>query len=200
MIFRVVVLLSTLTALFPLEVQAASPWLDQAWNAFQKRGGGSAPRLPYGTIPLNSSQIPQILSTRTDWNKDTRSIETIRNKLAVSAFAIDGKQFSALDHVFTSSAVANYSEPLGVLSGLDNITSALEQSLNGVGTQHLIGNQFTLFVDERNAFSVTYFQVTYVGGSDDRNDTVFAVGQYQDSWFRKDSKTQDWLIVYRNVV
>jgi hypothetical protein len=65
----------------------------------------------------------------------------IRNTLARYALAIDGKQFTDLSLVFTPTAVANYSAPLNVLSGLTTIEAVLQASLAPVSTQHLLGTQ-----------------------------------------------------------
>lgn len=166
-------------------------------NDLRVRGSeGAMPRLPYGTAPLNATQLPQILSTRTDRNKDSQSIDSIRNKLAVYSYAVDGKEFLALDQVFSASAVANYSSSLGVLSGGTVIRDALTTEFAGPTTQHLLGSTFVLFSDLRDAFSVTGFQITTLAS----NCTSQVFGQFQDSWFRRSGRTQDWKIAYRNVI
>ncbi|KAI7783417.1 hypothetical protein LA080_011978 [Diaporthe eres] len=53
----------------------------------------------------------------------------IRNTLATYTFSIDSKNFTALSSVFHPDAVANYSEPINVISGLSEITATLEASL-----------------------------------------------------------------------
>lgn len=63
----------------------------------------------------------------------------IRNTLAHYPLAIDGKNFDALDRVFTQDAVANYSAPLNVLTGLDEIKKVLGQVLAPVLSQHSLG-------------------------------------------------------------
>lgn len=169
----------------------------QYHHDLNKRGNeGGTPRLPYGTAPLNATQLPGILSTRTDWNKDSQSIDSIRNKLAVYAYAVDGKEFSVLNQVFSASAVANYSSSLGTLNGEIEISAALSRNMTNSTTQHLLASTFVLFSDLRDAFSVTNFQVTTFA----KEGTSQAFGQFQDSWFRRNSRTQDWQIVYRNVI
>jgi hypothetical protein len=54
--------------------------------------------------------------------------EAIRNTLATYPLMIGSKQFQLLDQVFTSDVVANYSAPLGVLIGLPQVESMLQQS------------------------------------------------------------------------
>ena len=65
----------------------------------------------------------------------------IRDTLAHYPLAIGGKNFAGLDLVFTPDVVANYSEPLGVLTGLSSVISTLEASLAPVTTQHALSTQ-----------------------------------------------------------
>lgn len=162
---------------------------------------GPAPQLPYGTTPLDSSQLPQLLAQKTSLDHDTRSMETIRNKLSLYAFAIDGKQFDVLEQIFSSDAVANYSAPLGVLSGVAEIIATMEQTQAKVSAgQHSLSSQFVEIVDEHNAFSVSYFVSAQFGKGVYLNEGLYSTGQYQDSWFRQDPKRQEWMISHRNLV
>lgn len=63
----------------------------------------------------------------------------IRDTLNHYPLAIDGKNFDALDRVFAQDAVANYSAPINVLTGLDEIKKVLEQALAPVLSQHSLG-------------------------------------------------------------
>lgn len=169
---------------------------------YEKRATpGAMPRMPYGTSIWNSSQLPHILGAKADLTGDQRSIETIRNKIALYAFIVDGQQWDTLGNVFASNAAANYSTPLYILSGLDNITATLQQASSNVSvSQHQIGSQFIETVDSRNAYSVSYFTSTQFGKGDYANEALYSRGQYQDTWFRENPRTQDWHIVWRNLV
>lgn len=163
--------------------------------------GGPTPRLPFGTSTFNATQLPVILAATDTESRtsDTHSLDTIRNKLALYTYILDGQQFSALDQVFADDAVANYSGSIGPLNGLSDIEDALgkSQALFGA-TQTLLGSVFVEVVDEHDAYSVAYFRsVQFRVGS---GQVTYALGMYQDSWFRTDPKKQAWRIIRRNVV
>ncbi|KAG0652999.1 hypothetical protein D0Z07_0532 [Hyphodiscus hymeniophilus] len=79
----------------------------------------------------------------------------IRNTLAHYPLAIDEKRFSALSLVFTPDAVANYSAPLNVLTGLPMIEDVLEADLRVVSTQHSYGTQLIEVYRDGTADTVT---------------------------------------------
>ena len=80
---------------------------------------------------------------------------SIRNMLAQYPLAIDGKQFENLSLVFTPNAVANYSAPLNVLTGLPMIEATLEAGLRPVSTQHSYGTQLIDVNGDGTADTVT---------------------------------------------
>lgn len=170
----------------------------QNTNAEHKRS--LLPHLPYGTFPIDLSQIPELLGTNIDSDADSHSINIIKQKLSLYTFSVDGKNFEALRHVFAEDAVANYSAPLFEFSGLANITTILEQSVLKVTTQHMLGSQFVEIADVNNAFSVSYFQAVHLGKGAYTGEVLYGYGEYQDSWFRENQASQDWFIAYRNVV
>ncbi|KAF6226973.1 hypothetical protein HO133_008414 [Letharia lupina] len=109
----------------------------------------------------------------------------IRETLAHYPLAIDGKNFAALDLVFTQHVVANYSEPLGVLTGLPAVVSALESSLSPVGTQHAFSTQvIEILAGEVEARSLTYYTASHFGQGDYYGQVLYAYGQYQDDWIK----------------
>lgn len=88
----------------------------------------------------------------------------IRNTLSHYPLAIDGKNFPALSLVFTQDVVANYSAPLGVLTGLASVISTLEASLAPVNTQHALSTQVVEILDgEMEAMTLSYFTATHFG-------------------------------------
>ncbi|KAJ5690160.1 hypothetical protein N7462_004552 [Penicillium macrosclerotiorum] len=129
---------------------------------------------------------------------DAGTIEAIRNTLAIYPFAIDGKNFDALNKVFTTDATANYSAPLNILSPLSSIQSVLESSLACVTTQHLYGTQWIDVLSPITARSVTYFRAAHFGKGETEGQVLYAYGQYQDNWERQ--LTGTWRIVHRNLV
>ncbi|KAJ5794007.1 hypothetical protein N7457_000606 [Penicillium paradoxum] len=131
-------------------------------------------------------------------NTDASTIETIRNTMALYAFAIDGKDFDSLNKVFATDAVANYSEPLNVLTPLSTIQSTLSMSLKCVTTQHFLGTQRIDVLSPTTAKSVTYYRAAHFGQGEKQTEVDYAYGQYQDDWERQSSGS--WRIVHRNLV
>jgi ketosteroid isomerase-like protein len=125
-------------------------------------------------------------------------VESIRNTLAHYPLAIDGKNFAALNLVFTPNAVANYSAPLNVVTGLATIESVLEASLAPVTTQHSYGTQVIDVLSANSAFSVTYFTATHFGKGEYLGQILTSHGQYQDVLARQKDLT--WRITHRNLV
>lgn len=137
---------------------------------------------------------------------DATSIEAIRQVIALYAFAIDGRNWGALSKVFTENARANYSDPIGVVVGLQNIINALEPGLlNFASTQHFMGTQYIDICSLTTAVSVTYFQashffVPYTGIQNTINGSQVFIdkSQYQDTWARQTDGT--WKITNRNLL
>ncbi|KAH8697812.1 hypothetical protein BGW36DRAFT_427760 [Talaromyces proteolyticus] len=156
----------------------------------------SSQSLPFGTQPI---PFPALA---TDFPPaplvDAVSIEAIRNTLALYPFAIDGKNFAALDNIFMQNAVANYSAPLNVLTPLSQIQSVLSSSLACVTTQHMFGTQVIEIISPTVAVSVTYYRAAHFGTNNQTGQVAYAYGQYQDTWQRQADWT--WKITYRNLV
>jgi hypothetical protein len=125
-------------------------------------------------------------------------VEAIRTTLALYPLAIDGKNFNALGQLFTSNAVANYSEPLNILTPLSTIQSVLQSSLSAVTTQHAFATQLIGVLSPTSAFSVTYYTATHFGRGPFLRLTVTAYGQYQDMWAKQSDAS--WKITHRNLV
>lgn len=150
-----------------------------------------------GTDAIPFSSLPALIS-KENFKADPRSIETIRATLALYPLAIDGKNFESLSLIFAPDAVANYSEPLNVLTPLSTIQSVLETSLNPVTTQHSFGTQLIDVLSHDSAFSVTYYTATHFGREEFTGKTATAFGQYQDVW--KKQGDGGWKITNRNLV
>lgn len=180
--------------------------LSTVGTAFQHPQG--CPKL--APAPVAPEKLPSIFTARPD--VDVQALldtEAIRRTLALYALAIDGRSYDSLSHIFAQDVVANYSAPLGVLTGLDAIKTSLEASLTVFDrTQHLLGSQIIEICGPRNdaAVSVTYYQATHflprnaTGGAMDVADdssVMDAWGQYQDTWRKARG---GWRIVSRNLV
>lgn len=115
-------------------------------------------------IPLPS--LPSLFAPDADPSPPDPVAESqIRNTLVTYALSIDSKNFTALSSVFHQDAVANFSEPINVLTGLSEIMGTLEASLAVfAGTQHHYGTQ-AIRIDDVGACAraVTYFTATHFG-------------------------------------
>lgn len=116
--------------------------------------------------PLSPPSLPSLFAPGVDLSLPDLIIESqIRNTLATYALSIDSKNFTALSSVFHPDAVANYSEPLNVMSGLPEIMGTLEASLEMfAGTQHSYGTQ-AIRIDDAigSARAVTYYTAVHFG-------------------------------------
>ena len=137
---------------------------------------------------------------------DATSIEAIRQTLAIYALAIDGRNFEALRKVFTTNTRANYSDPIGVLNGVQAIIDTLPPGLTAfASTQHFLGTQYIDICSLTTAVSVTYFQASHffvpytgIGNTINGSQVLIDKAQYQDTWARQRDGT--WKITNRNLV
>src|ERR1700761_2886939 len=66
------------------------------------------------------------------------SWQQISNTLSTYCYALDSKDFSILEDVFTSDAVAYFPAPLNTMNGVAAIESDLKWDLENITTQHLL--------------------------------------------------------------
>ena len=171
-------------------------------SSFSTSSYGGCPRFSPGPVPFSqlADQFPNPTAV------DVNNIEIIRQTLAVYAFAIDGRNFEALRKVFTTNTRANYSDPIGVLNGVQAIIDTLPPGLASfASTQHLYGSQAIWICSPNNAVSVTYFQashffVPYTGIANTINNSQILIdrAQYQDVWAKQRDGT--WKITNRTLV
>lgn len=71
--------------------------------------------------------------------QDRDSVADVVNRYA---YALDNRQWTVLDDVFTTDAVARYGTPKSPqLNGRENIVASIRSFLDGCGpSQHLLGN------------------------------------------------------------
>lgn len=139
----------------------------------------SAQSDPNDPIPFHSLPTSYPLSLKL---QDADIQDQIRNTLAHYPLAIDGKNFDALGLVFTTDAVANYSAPLFILSGLDELKSALQRSLAPVLSQHIYGTQLIeVEKGRKTAKAVTYFTANHFGVGN-------ATGKVCDPFFAQEKR------------
>ncbi|KAL5339024.1 hypothetical protein BJX70DRAFT_364810 [Aspergillus crustosus] len=155
----------------------------------------SATPIPSPVLPFHS--LPTLFPPPA--TVDASSTEAIRQTLALYPLAIDGKNFDALNLIFTEDVVANYSAPLGILTPLSSIQATLSGSLACVSTQHSFETQLIDVTSKSEATSITYYQASHFGLKEGfTGEVATAYGQYQDFWRRQRDGT--WKVVSRNLV
>ena len=116
---------------------------------------------PTAPIPISAVATSYPLSLT---RQDAAIQDQIRNTLAHYPLALDGKNFAALSLFYTADAVANYSAPFYVVTGLPAIEAVLEQALRRVLTQHSYGTQvIEIEKGKTRARALTYFTATHFG-------------------------------------
>ena len=119
--------------------------------------------LPSTTVSLNLFSLPASYAAASLPADSTVQLQ-IHNTLALYPLAVDGKNFAALNRIFTCDVVANYSAPLNVIIGLYSLQAVLNESLSYVITQHSLATQvIDVLKGGRAAKSVTYFTATHFG-------------------------------------
>ncbi|KAK7954037.1 hypothetical protein PG988_014731 [Apiospora saccharicola] len=162
------------------------------------------PSISPGPVPL--SELVQTLQA-SNAASDLAAESAIRNKLALYPFAIDTRTFSAFDRIFSDDARANYSYPLGVMSGREDIRKKIQDSLTMFkGTQHTYGTQFIQVCNPTSAISITYYTASHFltpGTGPEAmtgpENVVIAYGQHQDTW-KQEGGEDGWRITNRNLV
>lgn len=137
---------------------------------------------------------------------DLLATEAIRRTIALYPLVIDGRDWDSLGNIFADNAVANYSDPIGVVEGPSGIKSGLQPGLaQFAGTQHMLGASVIDVCSPDSAISVTYYTASHFLSSNstatsitDDSQVLYAYGQYQDTWKRQKDGT--WKIIYRNLV
>ncbi|KAB8303951.1 hypothetical protein EYC80_005309 [Monilinia laxa] len=153
--------------------------------------------------PVTASQLPELLPI--SLSTDSIATESIRNTLALYAFALDGRNWAAFSRIFAPNVRANYSEPLGIMNGVQSITDGISAGVSQfAATQHRYGTQYIAICSPSSAVSVTYLQASHfflpgIGPvAEDGSHTLFATGRYEDTWSKLSDGT--WKIVNRNFV
>lgn len=126
------------------------------------------------------------------------AFQSIRNTLNTYPLAIDSKDFPALSSVFLPDAVANYSAPLGILTGLPTIEHELAGDLAPVTTQHALSTSvIDVSTDGQSANTKTYFTATHFGHGIYNGQIYTAYGRYEDLLILG---TDGWRIKSRHLV
>ncbi|KAK6439278.1 hypothetical protein LTR95_004514 [Oleoguttula sp. CCFEE 5521] len=110
--------------------------------------------------------------------------EAIRNTLSRYCIALDAKDFSLLDRVFTPDVVAKY--PFGpALEGVEAIQAKISDRLKHITSQHALTTQtIEIAADGKTAETTTYFTGIHFGQGKWKGQQVTAWGRYVDHFIR----------------
>lgn len=97
--------------------------------------------LLFTLVRLSDTPPPFDQSSLVSWQQ-------IFNILSVYCYALDSKNFTILEQVFTTDAVA-----LHIMNGVAAIEADLQWDLENVTAQHLLGSVSFDVIDEQNAYS-----------------------------------------------
>lgn len=112
------------------------------------------------------------------------------------ARVLDGKQWDALDTVFTEDVVFDYGSGKDE-QGMAALTLNMRRYLDRCGpTQHLIGS-IMVDVEGDNAVSRAYVQARHQRASDPAGPVFDTCGEYIDRWERR---VDGWRIVRRDAI
>ncbi|KAK6430281.1 hypothetical protein LTR95_013567 [Oleoguttula sp. CCFEE 5521] len=126
----------------------------------------------------------------------------IQNTISTYSLALDSKDFGRLAQVFTPDVVANYSEPLNVLTGLAQVQQVLQKSLAPVTTQHALSTQ-VIDIHGDAADSTTYITTSHFGNGLYEGQVLYAYGRYVDQLVRAGrghGMRPKWRIKARNLL
>jgi 3-phenylpropionate/cinnamic acid dioxygenase small subunit len=121
----------------------------------------------------------------------------INDLLVRYAWAIDTKDWDALDDVFTADVTAELASPL--LSGREAIASRIKLALEPLDdSQHMVTNhQVTIAPDGNSATCRCYLQAQHVRRVPDGGHNFIIGGRYEDTVVRT---PQGWRIDFRRLV
>lgn len=104
--------------------------------------------------------------------------ESISERLADVAAALDTRDWTALGEAFTAGASAYGAD------GREAIVARVRAHLGGCGpSQHLLGN-LRVAVDGESASSRAYARVHHVGAGESAGSFYECLGEYTDTWAR----------------
>lgn len=125
---------------------------------------------------------------------DTSAAELqIRNKISLYALAIDAKDYSLLEEVFTTDAVVNFNGT--VLDNMPALQAFLTAQLQGLVTEHTISTTVVNFgppVQQYTPNSTAYLVAHYLGQGNLTGQVLTFYGKYTDLWAFEDGSWKSW--------
>lgn len=152
--------------------------------------------------PTDPSYPSSVLAIRDTLNHYPLAIDSKVLVTNLSAFIshfiviLVPQNFAALSGVFTEDAVANYSAPLGVLTGLPSIESTISKDLAPVNTQHSLTTQVITLLTESIANTTSYYVAQHFGQGIYYGELYTAYGRYDDQLV---STSDGWRISHRQL-
>ncbi len=126
---------------------------------------------------------------------DVKQRQAIEDVLLAYATALDGRDWSALEHVFSLDAVADYGSDIGVFEGRAAVVGVVSDFLGRCGTtQHMITNIRIELSPHGVAGARCYLQATHAGSGAHVGQTMMVWGEYVD---RLEQRPEGWRIVHR---
>ncbi len=118
----------------------------------------------------------EALALRTSNCSSITNVE-IEYTLNLFAYLVDTHNYTSLDMVFTSDAMANFATPIGAIVGRPMIEQYLQEELGRIISQHALSTHIirTLETDCGRATAITYLQGTFFGQGN-------ATGQYMTTF------------------
>lgn len=119
----------------------------------------------------------------------------VQKVLNLYASAIDKKNYSELEQVFTADAVANFIG-IGEFEGCAAISGLISAVLDQCGaTQHLLGN-YNIHISGDEAQTTCYLAAMHAGLGDYASEVMTVWGEYSDKLVRT---PEGWRIAHRTL-
>lgn len=122
--------------------------------------------------------------------------QQIEDVLIAYTFALDGRDWAALEQCFTPDATTYYGELGGSNADRDEIVATCRQALEPIdATQHLVSN-IAIEIDGDRATSVCYLNALHATKDTPGGDVCTVYGTYRDKLLRTDA---GWRISHREL-
>lgn len=126
-------------------------------------------------------------------------LASVQQTLNLFPIAIDNKNFSILNQVFTTDAFAAF-QPDQPQYSLQNITGWLELFLSNVTSHHSLGGLYVTQENPCEATAISYLQGSFFGRGPATGQMYQSFGYYQDQLFKNGGIGSDsWLVVNRTL-
>lgn len=114
--------------------------------------------------------------------RSATATNNIEYTINLFAYLVDTHNYTSLDSVFTSNAVADFATSAGYITGLPTIKQDLQKSLGSTISQHSLSTCIikVLETDATKATAITYLQGTIFGQGNSTGQYMTTFGKYLD--------------------